>query len=139
MLKRTTDSLANAAETRRARHASCFKALTGPTPGTLREAASRDGSQPATRPTGEYVLSLVPSLSLLGGGDRPGERQEPLTPNKGAGGGAPSLIAAEVGHDRSQPPCSAFGAAGRGHQTKKKKKKKTGSFRQAAGFLLPAA
>ena len=54
----------------------------------------------------------------------------PLTPQKGAGGGAPSLIAAEVGRDRSQPPFSAFGADGRGHRQKKKKKKLPESSRQ---------
>ena len=84
--------------------------------GTVREAASRDGSQRATRPTGEYVPCLDPSLSIPDGGDRPGARQVPLTSKKGAGGGAPSLIAAEVGRDRSQPPFSAFGADGRGHR-----------------------
>ena len=49
-------------------------------------------------------------------GTAPWERQVPLTPKKGAGGGAPSLVAAEVGRDRSQPPFSAFGADGRGHR-----------------------
>ena len=52
----------------------------------------------------------------------------PLTSKKGAGGGAPSLIAAEVGRDRSQPPFSASGADGRGHRQKKKKKKPAGSL-----------
>ena len=53
----------------------------------------------------------LPSHSPVEGG-APWERQEPLTPKKGVGGGAPSLIAAEAGRDRSQPPFSAFGADG---------------------------
>ena len=60
-------------------------------------------------------------------------------PKKGAGGGAPSLVAAEVGRDRSQPPFSAFGADGRGHRQKKKKKKNLPAdcqnFRQACRAL----
>ena len=62
-----------------------------------------------------------------------------FTPQKGALGGAPSLVAAEVGRDRSQPPFSAFGADGRGHHMKKKKKKPVGNCRQPAGRYLPPA
>ena len=67
----------------------------------------------------------------------------PLTSKKGAGGGAPSLIAAEVGRDRSQPPFSASGADGRGHRQKKKKKRKKAAviFGKLPGIpsKLPAA
>ena len=63
-------------------------------------------------------------FETLAEGTAPGVGKCLSPPKKGAGGGAPSLIAAEVGRDRSQPPFSAFGADGRGHRQKKKKKKK---------------
>ena len=65
-----------------------------------------------------------PPFATLTEGTAPGVGKCLSPPKKGAGGGAPSLIAAEVGRDRSQPPFSAFGADGQGHRQKKRKKKK---------------
>ena len=76
-----------------------------------------------------------PPFETLAEGTAPGVGKCLSPPKKGAGGGAPSLIAAEVGRDRSQPPFSAFGADGKGHrQKKKKKKKKVGGAATAASL-----
>ena len=92
--------------------------------GRLGEAAGRLPG--AAGSCGAPLASASPAWTLpfesLAEGTAPGCGKCLSPPKRERGGGAPSLIAAEVGRDRSQPPFSASGADGRGHRQKKKKK-----------------
>ena len=70
-----------------------FQSPPGLPQGTVREAASRDGSH-------QYVSSAwTLPFEFLAKRTVPGSGKCLLTPKKGVGGGAPSPIVAEVGRD----------------------------------------
>ena len=91
-------------------------------------------SNPQPGPLASTSCAWTLPFDSLVEGTAPGSGKSLSPPEKGVGGGVPSLIAAEAGRDRSQPPFSAFGADGRGHHMKKKKKKLAEHFRELPGF-----